>query len=63
MKEKEYITIGNPIITKDVFKQILRPLDNYTHKPIGGLWASEATSLIYGICHHIFLLFLRSQKW
>ena len=43
MKEKEYITIGNPIITKDVFKQILRPLDNYTHKPIGGLWASEAT--------------------
>ena len=50
MKEKEYITIGNPIITKDVFKQILRPLDNYSHKPIGGLWASEATSLIYGIC-------------
>lgn len=50
MKEKEYITIGNPIITKDVFRNILRPLDNYTHKPIGGLWASELTSLIYGIC-------------
>lgn len=50
MVEKEYITIGNPIITKDVFRNILRPLDNYDYKPTGGLWASEITSLAGGIC-------------
>lgn len=46
----EYITIGNPVITKDIFRNILRPLDNYNYKPIGGLWASEFISQLYGIC-------------
>lgn len=49
MKEKEYISIGNPIITKDIFRNILRPLDNYGYKPTGGLWASEFTSNL-GVC-------------
>lgn len=49
MKEKEYISIGNPIITKDIFRNILRPLDNYGYKPTGGLWSSEFISNL-GIC-------------
>ena len=28
MKETKYITIGTPIISNDIFRNILRPLDN-----------------------------------
>lgn len=44
MQKKQYITIGNPIISKDLFRNILRPLDNFSFKPTGGLWASEFIS-------------------
>ena len=44
MQKKQYITIGNPIISKDIFRNILRPLDNFSFKPTGGLWASEFIS-------------------
>lgn len=41
MKDKKYIMVGAPIITKEIFRNVLRPLDNYTFKPSGGFWASE----------------------
>ena len=44
IKERKYITIGNPVITNDTFRNILRPLNNYGFKPTGGLWASEYIS-------------------
>ena len=28
IKERKYITIGNPVITNDTFRNILRPLNN-----------------------------------
>lgn len=37
MKETKYITIGTPIISNDIFRNILRPLDNFSLKPTGGL--------------------------
>ena len=50
MKETKYITIGTPIISNDIFRNILRPLDNFSLKPTGGLWASKF-NLPYGkIC-------------
>lgn len=50
MNNKKYITIGTEIITKDIFRNILRPLDNYDFKPTGGLWASEYNSPFERIC-------------
>ena len=41
MKEIKYITIGTPTLSNDIFRNILRPLNNYGFKPTGGLWASE----------------------
>lgn len=38
---REYIMIGFPIITRELFRSLLRPLDNYDFKPNGGFWASE----------------------
>ena len=50
MKETKYITIGTPTISNDIFRNILRPLDNFSLKPTGGLWASKF-NLSYGkIC-------------
>ena len=50
MKETKYITIGTPTISNDIFRNILRPLDNFSLKPTGGLWASKF-NLPYGkIC-------------
>lgn len=50
MKETKYITIGTPIISNDVFRNILRPLDNFGFKPIGGLWASKFNLPYAKIC-------------
>lgn len=33
--------IGTPIITKELFRKVLRPLNTYSPKPSGGFWASE----------------------
>jgi len=43
MKEK-YIMVGAPIITKEIFRNVLRPLDNYSFKPNGGFWSSKHIS-------------------
>ena len=49
MKDKTYIMIGMPIISKEVFRKILRPLNNYSFKPSGGFWASEHNGNICNI--------------
>lgn len=41
MNKKEFITLGFPIISKEVFRNILRPLNNFGFKPTGGFWASK----------------------
>ena len=41
MKNNKYIMIGTPIITKDLFRKVLRPLNTYGLKPNGGFWASN----------------------
>lgn len=47
MKEKKYITVGTPIISKEIFRKVLRPFDNVSYKPNGGLWSCEYIK--YGI--------------
>ena len=39
--KKQYVTVGTETISSNIFRKILRPLNNYTFKPTGGLWASE----------------------
>lgn len=41
MNNKKYIMIGAPIISKEIFRNILRPLNNYNFIPNGGFWASD----------------------
>lgn len=41
MQNNKYITIGTPIITKELFRKVLRPLNTYGKKPSGGFWASK----------------------
>lgn len=41
MNNKRYIMIGAPVITKEIFRNVLRPLNNYTFIPNGGFWSSE----------------------
>lgn len=41
MKNQTYIMIGSPIITREIFRKTLKPLDNYSFKPEGGFWASK----------------------
>ena len=41
MKKTKYITVGTPILSKELFRNILRPFDNYTYKPNGGIWSCE----------------------
>lgn len=40
MKNKKYIMVGSPIITKEIFRKVLIPLNNYDFKPSGGFWSS-----------------------
>lgn len=49
MKEKKYITIGTPIITKEIFRNVLRPLNNYNFQITGGFWSSEYLNDAYNI--------------
>lgn len=39
--KKQYVTVGTETISSNIFRKILRPLNNYTFKPTGGLWAAE----------------------
>ena len=39
--KKQYVTTGIKTISSNFFRKILRPLNNYTFKPNGGLWAAE----------------------
>lgn len=41
MQDKEYIMVGAPLITREIFRKTLRPLNNYGFKPSGGFWASK----------------------
>lgn len=41
MNNKKYIMVGAPIISKEIFRNVLRPLDNYNFIPNGGFWASD----------------------
>ena len=49
LSSKEYITIGTPILTKELFRNVLIPLNNYSFKPSGGLYASEHINNYYTI--------------
>lgn len=49
MKDKKYIMVGAPIITKEIFRNVLRPLNNHGFKPSGGFWASQHISNICNI--------------
>lgn len=40
MKNNEYIMVGTPTITKEIFRKVLIPLNNYDFKPSGGFWSS-----------------------
>lgn len=40
MDKQKYITIGTKTITKEIFRNILRPLNNYYFLPTGGFWAA-----------------------
>ncbi len=45
MSEQRYIMIGTKTISKDIFRSILRPIDNYNFLPNGGFWACEYNDL------------------
>lgn len=49
MENKKYIMVGASIITRDLFRNVLRPLNNYGFKPSGGFWASELINYRYTI--------------
>lgn len=49
MNNKEYIMIGTHTISKDIFRNILRPLNNYSFVPNGGFWASNYNDRISNI--------------
>lgn len=56
--KQKYVTIGIPEISKDIFRKVIRPLNNYGIKPNGGLWASRFVSNICCISDwHEYLLF------
>ncbi len=40
MNNQKYITIGTKTITKELFRNVLRPLNNYYFLPTGGFWSS-----------------------
>ena len=49
MEKQKYIMVGMPIISKDIFRSVLRPFDNYTFKPTGGFWSSTLKNNAYNI--------------
>ena len=51
--KKQYVTVGTETISSNIFRKILRPLNNYTFKPTGGLWAAEFNKYIFRKSNHI----------
>lgn len=49
MEQKKYIMVGAPIITKELFRNTLRPLNNYNFDITGGFWSSEYINESYNI--------------
>ncbi len=47
--DQEYVMVGAQIITKEIFRNVLRPLNNYSFKPNGGFWSAR----YLGGCMHI----------
>lgn len=41
MKKQKYITMGTPVLSKEIFRKVLRPFNNDSYKPNGGLWSCE----------------------
>ena len=66
--KKQYVTTGTKTISSNIFRRILRPLNNYTFKPNGGLWAAEFNKYIisdwyeYMITKDSYLQTLKSFK-
>ena len=60
MNEKKYIMVGAPIITKEIFRNVLRPLNNHELKISGGFWASEYISEICDISD--WFTYLRANR-
>ena len=66
--KKQYVTVGTETISSNIFRKILRPLNNYTFKPTGGLWAAEFNKYIisdwyeYMITKDSYLQTLKSFK-
>ena len=44
--KQQYVTIGIPTISKNIFRNILRPANNFSFKPSGGLWACDYSEFI-----------------
>lgn len=44
--KKQYVTTGTETISGNIFRSILRPLNNFAFKPTGGLWAAEFNKYI-----------------
>lgn len=40
MDKQKYIMIGTKTITKEIFRNVLRPLNNYYFLPTGGFWSA-----------------------
>lgn len=49
MNNNKFIMVGAPIISKELFRSILRPLNNYSFKPSGGFWACKHINNISNI--------------
>lgn len=49
MEQKKYIMVGAPTITKEIFRNTLRPLNNYNFNITGGFWSSEYINEAYNI--------------
>lgn len=41
MNKQKYIMIGTKTITKEIFRNVLRPLNNYYFLPTGGFWSAS----------------------
>lgn len=66
--KKQYVTVGTKTISSNIFRRILRPLNNFAFKPNGGLWATEFNRYIisdwyeYIITKDSYLQILKSFK-
>ena len=45
MSKQKYIMIGTKTISKEIFRNVLRPIDNMNFLPNGGFWSCEYNDL------------------